>query len=672
METYTNQSGSLFLSIEDEVYLSYLKSCFSNTKFSYQEINFRDIYKRISELKKSIFILQSDSSEIELLDISRKIKRIYGYETRIIFLSSDYEMEEDAINVTDKFFTMPVEFSEIEKTLKRFLDNTHKILIIDDSKLVHSHLVPPLSNAGYVVLEAFDGKEGLEMARSNKPELIICDIEMPIMNGFEVCSAIRNEPSISDTYIIMSSTLGSQSDIQKGFHSGVDEYITKPVVIGELLERINRHFRQSLSGREYILLIEPDEKISSNVSKSLRKQGFSVRTTISIQNAIKLCKKFNFDLIITEMDSEDGTALDLSGYLKSLNIESRPDVIVVTSRESEADFKMITNMGLSGVISKPFSMDTLLASTERILADKRTKQEKKELLKYLSRSSIQIASEKANLGKNGQTGARVEKKFASILFMDMVNFTSRCEKYDPSSVVEQVNNVFDMATKKIHEWKGDVDKFMGDACLSYWLLDTNENNAKNMLQSYFEIKDELYKLNSFTEILKLDPIKLRYGMNSGEVILADIGSPDARIDLTIIGDHVNLAARLESANKHYGSDNLITEYTKKLIGDSFLVREIDSIKVYGKDIAVTTFEVLDYTKKATDTDKKLVELFQKGRELYKRRMFKEAEIYFIKSYSLEKNTLLKQNSPSLVFVKRCRLLQKNLPKNWDGIWTLGK
>ncbi len=672
METYKNQSGSIFLSIEDETYHTYLKKCFAETKFSVQDIDYKEIYKRISELKKSIFILQSDKNEIELLDLARKIKRIYGYETRIIFLSSDYEMEEDAINVTDKFFQMPVDFSEIEKTIKRYLDNSHKLLIIDDSKLVHSHLVGPLSNAGYVIFEAYDGKEGLEMALSNKPELIICDIEMPYMNGFEVCSAIRNSPSISDTYIIMSSTLGSQSDIQKGFHSGVDEYITKPVVIGELLERINRHFRQSLSGREYILLIEPDEKISSNVSKSLRKQGFSVRTTTSIQTAIKLCKKFSFDLIITEMDSEDGTAMDLSGYLKSLNPDVKPSVIVVTSRENESDFKMITNMGLAGVISKPFSMDTLLASAERILADKRSGQEKKELLKYLSRSSIQIASEKASFGQTGEGGIRADKKFASILFLDMVNFTSRCEKYEPHSVVEQVNTVFDMVTKLIHEYKGDIDKFMGDACLAYWMLDENSENAKNMIRSYLVIRDELKKLNLSKQILKLDPIKLRYGMNSGEIILCDIGSPDARIDLTIIGDNVNLAARLEAANKYYGTSNLIASNTKKLIGDEFLIREIDSIRVYGKDEAAYTYEVIQKNNYSTDKEKKLVEIFQKGKEFYKLGKFKTAENYFIKSYQLEPNSIHKENSPSLVFVKRCRAFQKSIPKNWDGVWTLGK
>ncbi len=152
-----------------------------------------------------------------------------------------------------------------------------RILVIDDSKLVHNHLTPPLKKAEYEVFGVYNGQDGLEKAKTLNPDLIICDIEMPKMNGFEVCAAIRNTPEIHDTYIIMSSTLSSSSDQQKGFEAGVDEYIIKPVVIPELLDRIQKVFRSNLVGREHILILEPDGKVASNISKSLIKQGFTTQ-----------------------------------------------------------------------------------------------------------------------------------------------------------------------------------------------------------------------------------------------------------------------------------------------------------------------------------------------------------------------------------------------------------
>ena len=666
-----NSNYPIYVCVDNPLLNEYLGNELSNNKFAYEKISFAELTLKISELKKSLLILQTDEDEYHLIELSRRLKMFYGYETRIIFLSADYKTEEDASNVTDKFFQMPVAFKEIENSIQKFLTDTHKILVIDDSKLVHNHLVPPLANEGYKVLEAFNGKEGLDLTIEYKPDLIICDIEMPNMNGFEVCTEIRKHPDVKDTYIIMSSTLGSASDIQKGFNAGVDEYITKPVVIGELLERINRHFKQSLSGRENIIILEKDEHIIANITKSLRKQGFSVRSTSTIEETIHLIQKYPFDLIISEMELGAETAMDLCLSLKNANTGFHPTILILTSRDNNADYKMIMNMGVSGIISKPFSMDTLLASVERLLADRRTAAERKQLLKYLSKSSSKIASEKAIL-TNGSGGRRSEKKYASLLFTDIVNFTARCEKYPPDSVVEQINTIFELITKTIHKHEGDVDKFMGDACMAYWIGDEHASSAVKLIDAVQEIRDKIAEANLQSEILTKDPIRIRYGMNSGEIILCDIGSSEARIDLTVIGDHVNLAARLESASKQYGIESLLSEYTYALTSDSIEVREIDKIKVYGKNIPVVVYELLGKKGKLTDVQKELLEIYNLGKEAYVRGRFLEAKNCFVQANKLEEVYPGRPTNPSKVYAIRCDFLIKNPPKNWDGVWALRK
>lgn len=669
-EDKKNPNFPILVSIDNSLLNDYVEMELEAGRYYFEMISRENLISRIPELKKTLIIIQTDADEFQLLETCRRIKMIYGYETRIIFLSSDYAIEEDANNVTDKFFQFPILFKEIDDAIQRFLTDTHKILIIDDSKLVHNHLVPPLLTEGYKVFEAFDGQEGLDIAIETKPDLIICDIEMPRLNGFEVCASIRNHSEIKDTYIIMSSTLGSASDIQKGFNAGVDEYITKPVVIGEMIERINRHFKQTLSGRENIIILESDDQITANISKSLRKQGFSVRATSSISETIDLVKKYSFDLIISEMEVEQETAMNLCLSLKNVEMENKPSILILTSRENNSDYKMIMNMGVAGIISKPFSMDTLLATVERVLANKRTSAERKQMLKYLSKSSAKIASEKAILSKDGS--ARSEKKFSSILFADIVNFTARCEKYEPASVVQQINNIFDLIAKVIQSKNGDVDKFMGDACLAYWLDRDPITGAQNLIDSILEIQKNIDEVNMSSEILREDPIRIRFGANSGESILCDIGSFEARIDLTIIGDHVNLAARLEAAGKQYGIETLLSEYTYRLVSEKIEAREIDRIRVYGKSIPVLVYELLGRKGKLTQKTRDMLELFHKGKDLFIEGKFLEAKRKFIQSHELEDTYEGRKTNPSKVFAQRCAYLLKNPPKNWDGVWTLGK
>ncbi len=169
-----------------------------------------------------------------------------------------------------------------------------------------------------------------------------------------------------------------------------------------------------------------------------------------------------------------------------------------------------------------------------------------------------------------------------------------------------------------------------------------------------------------------DPIRIRYGMNSGEIILCDIGSSEARIDLTVIGDHVNLAARLESASKQYGIESLLSEYTYALTADSVEVREIDRIKVYGKNIPVVVYELLSKKGMLNDTQKELLGIYNFAKELYSKGNFLEAKRNFIQANKLEELYPGRITNPSKVYAIRCDFLLKNPPKNWDGVWALRK
>ncbi len=671
--TATIEKIKIYLNIENEIYRDYLENSFKSNSYEITSLSKEKVYKMASLLLNGILIFQSDEDEIELIEMCKKLKRAYGHDIKILFLSSDYKTFTEVENTVDRTLQFPVEFEEVEQTIINIADKTHKILLIDDSKLVHNHLVPSIKNEGYDVYEAFDGLSGLEMTKKVKPDLIICDIEMPGLNGFEVCSAIREIEELSGIYIIMSSTLGSASDIQKGFRSGVDEYIIKPVVIEELLDRIRKVFKQTLIGRENILILQPDEILAQNLTRSLRKQGFSTRHVTSVNDALGQIAKYTYELVILEMEMKNNeTAMDFLLATKGLKAEKKPSMILLTSRENQSDVKMVMNMGISSVISRPFSMDTMLAATERVLADRRSAAEKVQLLKYMSKSSIRMAGEKALMdGEN--SSIRADKKYVSLFFGDIVNFTSRCEKYEPREVVEQINRVFAMITEITHDFEGDVDKFMGDACMLFWYGEDEIEAAKKMLHAAFAIRKKLDVMNKSDPLLQNDPIFLRMGMNSGEAILCDIGSADSRLDLTLIGDNVNLTSRLEAAGKQYGVDTIISEFSYEMVKELILVRQLDHVRVVGKMKPVTIYEVVCSIEEKEDKKySELVEIFSKGIEKYIEGSFEDALNFFKQTEGMEVKKSYHKTNPSKVYIKRCIQLIESPPDHWEGIWTLSE
>ena len=227
----TTPNGNVILCIEDPLYRQYMEAEFTNADMPVASVDQADLAQALAEHPAGVLLLQSDTAEYGLIELSSKLKRLFGEAIHTLLLSADYLTADAAGTAVDAFLQYPAPFAQVQATIHGLGGTTRRILIIDDSRLVHNQLGPPLREQGYEVFDAFDGAEGLAKAKECQPDLLICDIEMPRMNGFEVCAAIRRMPGIADTYIIMSSTLGSAADQQKGFESGVDDHLLVGLMI---------------------------------------------------------------------------------------------------------------------------------------------------------------------------------------------------------------------------------------------------------------------------------------------------------------------------------------------------------------------------------------------------------------------------------------------------------
>ncbi len=199
-----------------------------------------------------------------------------------------------------------------------------------------------------------------------------------------------------------------------------------------------------------------------------------------------------------------------------------------------------------------------------------------------------------------------ESKELSILFSDIRGFTTISESMSPVSLITLLNRYFTPMTNAVLENGGMLDKYIGDAVMAFFNAPIDiKYHADASCNSALEMIERLNILNIELEKEGITPIKIGIGINSAEVVVGNMGS-DTRFNYTVIGDGVNLASRIEGLTKNYGIEILITEFTVAKLHSSFLYREIEPVKVKGKDKAVLLYELmanntqLDNLKKGYD------------------------------------------------------------------------
>lgn len=204
---------------------------------------------------------------------------------------------------------------------------------------------------------------------------------------------------------------------------------------------MDKIFKRNLSGRENILIVEPDINIARNINKTLVNQGFSPRVYADIKEATEILKRFNYELVISEAELMDGSAIDLLKTMKLLPKSINSIMLVLTDQNNQAEVKMVMQSGAKGVILKPFNQDNLLVNVERSIANQRAELEKAQIEKYISKAFRKMALEKSIISGT-ENASRAYPKNATIFFSDIQEFTNRCERYTPKVIVEQINSLF--------------------------------------------------------------------------------------------------------------------------------------------------------------------------------------------------------------------------------------
>jgi adenylate cyclase len=295
----------------------------------------------------------------------------------------------------------------------------------------------------------------------------------------------------------------------------------------------------------------------------------------------------------------------------------------------------------------------------RYVAEERERKRIKETFKqYVSADVIEEALRNPeHLRIGGQ------EKLLTVLFSDLAGFTAFSENNTPNQVIDILSEYHDRMTERLFEHQGTLIGYIGDELIALFGAPVEQQDqaqracaaALAMLAQRNALGDEWVKMGR-------PRLRARTGINTGTMLVGNIGSK-YRFTYSVLGDHVNLASRLEQINKVYGTNIIIGEDTARLVSSAFLLRRLDVVRVVGRRQALAIFELLAAAgTELPPEQEKMLRLYAGALDAYRERRFDEALAMFV-----ECRTLRADDGPSRVMAERCRLFKQTPPPDdWDG------
>jgi class 3 adenylate cyclase/DNA-binding response OmpR family regulator len=617
-----------------------------------------------------------------------------------------------------------------------------RVLIFEDSEIFADMLLEFLNEEGYETARAENGLEGIKLVYSFLPELIVTDVEMPLFKGYQSTRLLKSRASTKDIPIIMFTSLGESKDKFWGAQAGADYYIEKaPENFSELAKQIRRLLDEA-PPIDYAPIKREQKRINDNyliemVNSHLDNKLFqttlvgllaelsnrvsSLRETVQgvFELLTNVCQAEICSVMIRDADEgllvynannagysqeivDDFAAItvaDFNAHFPDYKVESREiteffeagektkrieSYILIPLANAGEDYATI-HIGTS--IKEYFSpvirenLHIFLSSAAPIIANALHVQQmqilqKKTRLAFARYVPIDVMDE--IIKKSSSQSSQSESRVVAILFSDIRNFTKISENTSAQELVDFLNAYFSRMGNEIIAEGGNIDKFIGDAIMAiFGAPKTLENASASAVRAALKMVLGLSRLDTSGISLPETGFGTGIGINFGECVVGNIGFQD-KLDYTVIGDAVNLAARLEGVTKYYQQNIIVSENVYNAAKDDCIFRKVDSVRVKGKDQPVGLYsvyaawrnEVQEEMPASLIIDRETMDQYNKGLKLYAMREWETAKQYFEKALSIAERTGTPDYLTSMYLSRIAEFQANPPPPNWDATITM--
>ncbi len=499
----------------------------------------------------------------------------------------------------DKFLPVPFSLEKFRSMLRVILKLPKKILIAgtqSDSKDTDSEqskifvesmdsiesLTKLLESAGLEALKTDFDMQCLAAALQHYPDLILIDISAAGDSMLEMIQSIKEHSLLDDIPILALSMHSEAKTIERFFEVGIQDVLLHPYATKENMQKITSIVSPPKKGKgSKALVIDDSVMIRNMISKMFKQLGYLVEGAENGREGLDVAQKFQPDIITCDYDMPIMNGWEFCQTARNDDSLNHIPIIMVTARGTDVDRKKGSVIGVKDYLVKPFKIDQLQTSVAKVLAKTKADKERVTMSKYMASDVID------RIDADMETES--EEKFITMLFSDIKSFSLKCEQMEAKDVVQLLNQYFDKMISVVQHHNGVIDKLIGDAIMARFVSDDPAQDALNAVLAGLNMIEELKKFNTGKEGT-INEIKIRIGINSGDVILGNLGSARHRLDFTMIGDNVNIAARLESMAPVMGC--LISEKSYEFVADHVNAGQAMLLDLKGKEQKVKAYPIL--------------------------------------------------------------------------------
>ena len=482
-------------------------------------------------------------------------------------------------NGSNAVLTAPFDDTKIIGLFKRAFSMPKQCLFISSS--FHEEFALSLKSMGYDFRQITSAKEALEDDSPELPDFIIVDYRLSDMGGTDFIEKAKQVDRLNGCPIMIAYDGREAGDIEEILNVGVNDVILSPFASAQNIKRIQDKFPLPPRGRRLrALVVDDSPTIRDLIAGMFKELDYQVETAENGFEGYKAVQRIRPDIITSDYDMPVLNGWEFCTEVRDHEEYKDIPIIMITTRATEMDLKKGEILGVSAYLAKPFAKDTLKAAVELAIATARSKKEQETIAKFVAADTLTAVN---SMVDEQQDAGKGESKFITVLFSDICAFSSKCERFSARKIINLLNTYFDLMVETLSQNDAIIDKFIGDAIVARFDSGDPATDALNAVRGAWSMCRELerFNLDSFEEV------QSRIGINSGEVILGNLGCQKHRLEYAMIGDNVNIGQRLESSAPKQGV--MISESTYDLIKDQILVGERQEIEVKGKDHKVVAY-----------------------------------------------------------------------------------
>jgi len=507
-----------------------------------------------------------------------------------------------------------------------------RVLVVDDSRQIREFVVEYiLKPNGFEVVEAANGAEGMRKALEGDVDLMLLDLEMPKMTGFEVLDALRDQRS--EIPVILMTSHGSEVIVIEMFRKGVRDYVIKPFTVEEMLESIERALREVRLQKEKealtARLIQSKRQLEQRL-RELKTLSLVGQSVTALMDRDKLLERI-VDAALYITGSEEGAILledestgALREHVRKRRVQGKDQQV---SRRTEGELaadtmregstmrtgamlyaplkvgeKSIGTLGVSNKVTARFFDDhdqellTALADyasiaieNARLLrqVEEAKEREKQQIRGMFERYVAPSVVEKLMVQPDAVALGGVRQK-ATILFADIRGFSSFGARVTPEVLVNVLNHHITVAAEAVLVERGTLDKFLGDAVMAYFNAPLPQpDHALRAVRAAWRICQAIQE--SHAQLPTAYQLQFGVGISTGEVLVGNIGTPQL-MNFTVIGDTVNTSRRLQENARE--DQILICQQVHELVRDCVETRSVGMMELKGHSQPEPVFEVV--------------------------------------------------------------------------------